>query len=49
MEAAKLLSLVCLCRQNLGKNRKETANMIFRELIAHLQGHLKSSDGRVLS
>lgn len=34
MRAAQLLSLACLCRQNLRKGRKSTASAVFRELTA---------------
>lgn len=36
LTAGGLLSLACLCRQNLRKGRPETASAIFRELMATL-------------
>ena len=49
MQAAQVLSLACLCRQNLGKGRQKTATAIFRELMAFVRQNLETPDARAAS
>ena len=44
MQAAQLLSLACLCRQNLAKGRLQTATAIFHELMAFVRKNLEAPD-----
>ncbi len=48
MWSAQLLSLACLCRQNLTKGRKATAMAIFGELKACARSNPGASEARVL-
>jgi hypothetical protein len=48
MRAAQLLSLACLCQQNLDKGRLKTATAIFRELMAFAHNNLEKPEIRDL-
>jgi len=49
MRAAQVLSLACLCRQNLGKGRLDTATAIFGELMTCVRENLETPAARAAS
>lgn len=49
MRAAQVLSLACLCRQNLGKGRLDTARAIFGELMTCVRANLETPAARAVS
>lgn len=49
MRAAQVLSLACLCRQNLGKGRLDTATAIFGELMTCVRKNLETPAARAAS